>query len=108
MFQQELIERAALHLEGLWLARETTLAKDELDKLRSVAEMKLSTDLLDESGRLEGGENPELFEQLSIIRQQRFADVKARKMFLFEQQHSPALARQEPRRGTAAWPAADH
>jgi len=70
--------------------------------------MKLGADLLDESSRFEGGQNPELFEQLSIVRQQRFADVKARKMFLFEQQHSPALARQEPRCGTAAWPAANH
>src|SRR5713101_4664565 len=46
-------------------------------------------------------------EQRQIERQQRFADVKARVVLLFEQHHLPALLREERRDGRASGTAAD-
>ena len=49
----------------------------------------------------------ELVEQLDIAGQQRFADVEARVVFLFEQHHAPPFAREKRGDGRARRSAAD-
>src|SRR5204863_3382072 len=108
VLEKDMIELRALDLEGVMHARETPLPEDENCGLAAVADVELRTELSRKTLLLERGHQTHFLKNLAIIRQQRFADVKAREHFFLEQQHFSAAAREVRGRGASARATPDH
>ena len=102
MIQQDLIENRPLELERFRFPRKSPHAKGQLEHLRAIAEMKLGAVFFDLARSFERRQDTHLLENRAIVRQQRFADVKAGKVFLFQDEDPPARARQESAGGASA------
>jgi hypothetical protein len=95
MIEQEMIEFGTLDLESGSLACEPAVAKHQLKGFATVAQVKLRAEFDRKTGRLELGQHAQIGEELPIVGQQRFANVKPGEMLLFEEQNAFARFGQE-------------
>src|SRR6185436_18028467 len=97
MFEQQMIEGGSLDLKRLGFAREAAVPKHQLQRAAAVAQMELSAKLDRKAGRLQSRQYTHLFEQRTIVWQQRLTNVESRKMFLLQKEDALAGSRQERR-----------
>src|ERR1022692_3018008 len=107
MFQKEVVELGPFDVESHRLACEAALLEDQLERFARVAEVKLRAKFFRKPGRLKFGQHAHFLEQAMIVRQERFADVKAGETFLLQHEHAFARAGEIGGRTAAARPATD-
>src|SRR5262245_41165635 len=101
VFQQDLIELRAFDLNRLGLTRELPLPKDKVYRSGPVAEMELGAKFFRKTGVLYRRQYAHFLKNPPVVWEQRFADMKAREMFLLEQKSAFAGTGQECRRRAA-------
>src|SRR5690606_3978268 len=89
------VELGSFHLEGFCLAGEFPVFKNERYGLRAIADVELSAVFLYWESFLQLRQDTHLGKDALIVGQERFADVKAREMILFENQNTLAGLGQE-------------
>src|SRR5439155_27378544 len=103
-----MIEAAPFDLKRGWLPGVMPVAEDELEAFGAVANVELSAGFDGETLSLEGFQHSHLCEELVIIGQERFTDVKARETLLFQNENALSGARQKGGGAAATGPAANH
>src|SRR6266853_3275820 len=84
--EQQMVEGGAFDLKGRGFTGEAAVAEDQLEDLAGIAEVKLSAKFPWEASGFERRQDAHLIEQPPVVWQQRFADVKAWKVFFLQQQ----------------------
>src|SRR5262245_23960354 len=107
MFEEDVIERGTLDLNGTVLFSEATVAKHQLERFASVSNVKLCSEFFRKACRLKCVQHPHLLEQSAVVWQQRFSDMEAGEMFLFEHKDLLSGAGEERRRRAATGASAD-
>jgi hypothetical protein len=108
MFKQQVVKSGALNLEGSSFARETPVLKNQLERFGGIADMKLRAQLNRKARSFKRRDDTHFFEDAPVIWKERLADVKTRKMFLFEKQNAAACAGEEGSRSASTRPTANH
>src|SRR5437773_1093834 len=103
-----MIEAAPFDLKRGWLSGVMPVAEDELEAFGAVANVELSAGFDGETLSLEGFQHSHLCEELAIIGQERFTDVKARETLLFQNENALSGPRQKGGGAAATGPAANH
>src|SRR5437762_1125935 len=103
-----MIEAAPFDLKRGWLSGVMPVAEDELEAFGAVANVELSAGFDGETLSLEGFQHSHLCEELSIIGQERFTDVKARETLLFQNENALSGPRQKGGGAAATGPAANY
>src|SRR5256885_3423720 len=84
------------------------IAENEFEAFGPVSDMELGAGFDGEPFSLEGFHHSHLREELAIIGQERFTDMKARETLLFQNENALSGARQKGGGAAATGPAANH
>src|SRR5688572_29316633 len=103
-----MVESRSLDLNRFCLACKDTLPENKLHRFGSVRDVELRAKFPWEALLIECFGETEFIEDGAIVRQERFANVKTRKDFLFQDENFSSCFRKKSRRRTTAGTAADY
>src|ERR1043166_7257681 len=103
-----MIEGSSLHLKRPRVARESAIAKAQLQSFAAVSQVKLAPQLDRKTCAFELRQHSQFLKEAATIWQQRLANMKTWKMLLFEHQHAFAGAGQQRGNSTSPRSASNH